>query len=140
MNDPHIAQECRELILTITQHVDHGEAEAAASLFAEDGVLARAGKEFTGHTDLVNAYTDTPSRLVRHLNGGTVVEVTDTDHATAVTYFIAYRHEAEGGEKAQVPAPLGAPFSVGEWHDGMVRTADGWRFSSRRTKRIFAGG
>jgi hypothetical protein len=39
-----------------------------------------------------------------------------------------------------VPAPLGQPFSVGEWHDEFVRTEAGWRFSSRRTKRIFAGG
>ncbi|MFT3863272.1 MAG: nuclear transport factor 2 family protein [Solirubrobacterales bacterium] len=138
MDDAQIAQACRELILTITQHVDHGEAEQAAALFAEDGVLARAGKEFSGREQLVAAYTDPPNRLVRHVNGGTVVNLLDADHATAVTYFIAYRHEAEG-EAVELPAPLGTPFSLGEWHDGLVRTEAGWRFSSRRTKRIFAG-
>jgi hypothetical protein len=139
MDDAQIAQACRELILTITQHVDHGEPEEAAALFAEEGVLARAGKEFSGRDGLVAAYSDPPSRLVRHINGGTVVTVTDEDHASAVTYFIAYRYETEG-EAVELPAPLGTPFSVGEWHDGFVRTEAGWRFSSRRTRRIFAGG
>jgi hypothetical protein len=139
MDDARIGQACQELILTITQHVDHGEAEDAAALFADDGVLARAGKEFSGKDQLVEAYTDPPSRLVRHINGGSVVTVADADHAGAVTYFIAYRHETDG-EPAEVPAPLGQPFSVGEWHDEFVRTEAGWRFSSRRTKRIFAGG
>lgn len=139
MDDAQIAQACRELILTITQHVDHGEAAEAAALFAENGVLARAGREFSGTEELVAAYTDPPSRLVRHVNGGTVVTVADADHASAVTYFIAYRHETDG-EPVEVPAPLGQPFSVGEWHDGFVRTEAGWRFASRRTQRIFAGG
>jgi hypothetical protein len=138
MDEAQIGQACQELILTITQHVDHGQAAEAAALFAEDGVLARAGKEFSGRDQLVDAYTDPPNRLVRHINGGTVVTVADADHASAVTYFIAYRHETDG-EEVEVPAPLSHPFSVGEWHDGFLRTEAGWRFSSRRTKRIFAG-
>jgi SnoaL-like protein len=137
MDDTQIVQACRDLVLVITQHGDHGEAEEAAALFAEGGTLIRGGREYTGEAELLAAYRDQPqSQIARHLNGGTVVEVLDEDHAIGVTYYLAYRHESSG-EAVELPVPLGQPFSIGEWHDRFVRTPAGWRFSSRETKRVF---
>jgi hypothetical protein len=132
-----IEQACRDLVLAITQHGDHGEAKAAAALFARGGKLIRAGREFTGEEELLAAYGDQPpTQIARHLNGGSVITVLDEDNATGVTYYLAYRHEASG-DAVELPAPLGQPFSVGEWHDRFVRTEAGWRFSSRETRRVF---
>jgi hypothetical protein len=137
MSHAEIVQACRDLVLAITQHADHGEADAAAALFADGGVLNRGGREFTGQADLIAAYRDPPSRVVRHLNGGTVVSVVDDHHASAVTYYLAYRHDTDGGP-VELPARLEQPFSVGEWHDRFVLTDAGWRFASRQTRRVFA--
>jgi hypothetical protein len=129
-------RDCEQLVLRITQHADHGEASAAAALYADGGTLRRAGREISGKDELIDAYSDPPERLVRHINGGTVVTVVDDDRATAVTYYMAYRFDSPSGP-AQLPAPLPAPFSLGEWHDEFVRTADGWRFAARSTQRVF---
>jgi hypothetical protein len=139
MNDvetEQIVQACRDLVLAVTQHSDHGEAREAAALFAPDGRLVRGGRAFTGEAELLEAYADQPALLVRHLNGGTVITVLDEDHATGVTYYLAYRHDG-GGEAVELPVPLGQPFSVGEWHDRFVRTPAGWRLASRETRRVF---
>jgi hypothetical protein len=133
-----IERECRELILAITQHGDHGEADLAVSLFAEDGSWMRGGKLYTGRDELLASYASEPStQVARHINGGTVVTVEDADHASAVTYYLAFRGQRDSGEP-NAPLPLDTPFSLGEWHDTFVRTEDGWRFSSRATRRVFA--
>jgi hypothetical protein len=58
------------------------------------------------------------------------------DHAEAVTYYLAYHHDP-GTASPAFPLPLDPPFSLGEWHDRFVRTADGWRIAHRETRRLF---
>jgi SnoaL-like domain len=132
-----IERQCRDLVLAVTQHGDHGEHAEAVSLFAEGGVWIRGGRPFTGSEELLASYGAEPSsQVTRHINGGSVITVQDEDNAQGVTYYLAYRHNAES-EDAQLPLPLESPFSLGEWHDRFVRTDAGWRFAARETKRVF---
>ena len=131
-----IEHECRQLILSITQFGDHREAEKAAALFAPDGSWLRGGVVYTGPDEIQKTYGHgSPTQVVRHINGGTVVTVVDEDHAESVTYYLAINDDP--GVEATPPFPMRLPFSMGEWHDKFVRTPDGWRFAARATKRIF---
>lgn len=131
-----IEQQCRDLIVAITQLGDHREPEKAAALFAKDGTWRRGGVTYTGPDEVAGSYgRGSATQVGRHINGGTHVTVIDDDHATSVTYYLAISHDPGPGDAAP-PFPL-RPFSMGEWHDSFVRTPDGWRFASRATKRIF---
>lgn len=130
-------QECRELVVAITQYGDHGEFIKAAALYAEEGQRVRGHTTYSGHAEIEASYRETAgSALIRHMIGGTTVTVGNDDRAYAITYYLAFRHEANG-VPASGPAPLDAPFSMGEWHDELIRTPDGWRFARRETKRLF---
>jgi hypothetical protein len=132
-----IEQRCRDLVLAVTQYGDHGETVKAVELFAEEGTWIRGGRPFTGREELLASYDVQPrSQVTRHVNGGTVITVQDENNAEGVTYYLAYRYNADN-EEAQLPLPLESPFSMGEWHDRFVHTAQGWRFASRATKRVF---
>ena len=132
-----IEQECKDLIIAITQYGDARNAEKAVSLFAEDGTWLRGGKPYKGPAEILTSYgRGSKTQLARHINGGTMVTVIDDSHAEAVTYYMALHHDPKV-EDAKLPLPFDSPFSMGEWHDKFVKTAAGWRFSSRETKRLF---
>jgi hypothetical protein len=132
-----VAEQCRRLVLALAYHGDHGDAARAGDLFADDGTWIRGGVRYTGPAQIATSYAaGSATAVVRHLNGGTVVTVIDDDHAEAVTNYVAFTADP-GTTGAAPPYPLRAPFSVGEWRDGFVRTATGWRFASRTTVRLF---
>ncbi len=132
-----IEQECRDLVIAITQHGDHKETEKAIALFAEDGTWLRAGKPYKGHAEIRSSYgRGSATQLTRHINGGTLVTVTDDSHAESVTYYVAMHHDPKSAD-AKLPFPFDPPFSMGEWHDKFVKTPSGWKFASRETKRLF---
>lgn len=132
-----IEQECRDLVIAITQYGDHRDAEKATALFAEDATWLRAGKPYKGHAEILESYRrSSKTQVTRHMNGGTMVTIKDDNHAESVTYYIALHHDPKV-ETPKFPLPFDPPFSMGEWHDKFVRTPQGWRFSSRETKRLF---
>ena len=132
-----IEQECRDLVIAITQYGDHREAEKAVALFAEDGTWLRGGKPYKGHAEILGSYQrGSATQVTRHINGGTMVTVKDDNHAESVTYYVALHHDPKAPD-AKFPLPFDPPFSMGEWHDKFVKTPKGWRFSSRETKRLF---
>ena len=134
-----IERHCRDLVLAITQHGDLRELEQAAALFTPDGTWLRGDVRYTGAEEIIASYRrGSATEVARHLNGGTRVTVVDEDHAQSVTYYLAVKFDP-GTEDAGLPLPL-RPFSMGEWHDTFVRTADGWRFAARVTKRVFERG
>jgi len=132
-----IEQQCRDLVSTVTQRGDRREAEGAAALFAEDGTWVRGGKPYQGRAGVIESYRRIPAtQLTRHLSANCVVTVHDADHASAITYYVAYHHDP-GVAEPTFPLPLDPPFSLGEWHDRFVRTPDGWRIAHRETRRLF---
>ena len=132
-----IEQQCRDLVSAVAQLGDRRDIARAAALFAEDGVWVRGGRHWTGRTEVVESYGRIPAtQLTRHMSANCVVTVQDADHATAVTYYVAYHHDP-GIAEPTFPLPFDPPFSLGEWHDRFVRTAEGWRIARRETRRLF---
>jgi uncharacterized protein (TIGR02246 family) len=132
-----IEQACRDLIAAVTQRGDRREIEAAAALFAEDGVWIRGGRPWQGRAAVSESYGRLPAtQVTRHISSNCVVTVEDADHASAITYYVAYHHDP-GIASPAFPVPLDPPFSLGEWHDRFVRTAEGWRIAQRETRRLF---
>ena len=132
-----IEQECRDLVSAVAQRGDRGDTAGAAALFAEDGVWIRGGKPWQGRAAVAESYRRLPAtQVTRHISSNCVVTVEDEDHAAAITYYVAYHHDPGVPEPAY-PLPFDPPFSLGEWHDRFVRTAEGWRIERRETRRLF---
>lgn len=65
-----------------------------------------------------------------------MIDIGDRSHAQAVSYYLLYRYVPDT-PAPKPPLPLGMPFSLGEWHDKFVKTADGWRIAHREVRRLF---
>lgn len=132
-----IEHDCRNLVMAVAQHGDHGRLADAAAQFAEDGVWQRGGKPWAGREGVVASYSVIPAtQFTRHMSANSLITIVDPDHAEGVTYYVAYHHDP-GTPEIKLPLPLDPPFSMGEWHDRFVRTAEGWRISHRETRRLF---
>lgn len=132
-----VAQDCRDVIGRLVYCLDQRQEEAAIALFATDATWIRGGRPYQGHDQIRESFKGRANTaLVRHVATTIHVEVEDADHAAAVTYYIAYK-PLPGDETRDLPFPLGLPFSVGEWHDRLVRTPAGWRVQQRVLKRLF---
>jgi uncharacterized protein (TIGR02246 family) len=132
-----IEQQCRDLVAAVTQRGDGRDLTGAAELFAEDGAWIRGGKAYAGRAGIIESFGRvSATQLTRHMSANCVVTVHDPDHAAAITYYVAYHHDP-GVAEPTFPLPFDPPFSLGEWHDRFVRTAEGWRISHRETRRLF---
>ena len=99
-------------------HFDAREAEAFAALFTEDAeVIVPGGHRILGREKLLKACQRTPPGGGHYPEEGTIT--IDGDKATASSRF---RFEPAAGE------PM-----TGEYEDRFEKTADGWRFSYRRS-------
>ena len=135
-----IEQECRDLVCALVHHSDRNEGTQVAELFAVDAHWNRGGKPLVGRQAILQSYQGSgarsPTETIRHFATATRVIVEDEAHANAVTYYLVYRFDP-GVVGFPLPLPLEQPFSAGEWHDQFVLTGAGWRFSGRRTHRLF---
>jgi ketosteroid isomerase-like protein len=121
------------LINTWGPAVDTGHAEAAASLFADDGILESDLSYLIGPpaiAAMVNG--EGHQSLIRggsaHIPAFPVLQI-DGDRATATGYTRVYRHTDEGYEVWRL--------SANRWE--FRRTAEGWRVT-RRTNHVIDGG
>jgi len=136
-----IVQDCRDLVIDLLHHGDHGELEAAVDLWIPNGTWIRGGKPFTGRAALLESFKRaSDTMLIRHMVTDTRITVKDENNAEGVSYYMAINHDPKTATP-KLPLPL-EPFSMGEWHDKYVKTPAGWRFSHREVKRLFqkAGG
>lgn len=131
-----IEQECRDLVNRLVQYSDHHLKKESSELFAADGIWIRGDKSYAGRAAIVDSFKSSPTEFIRHLATGTVIDVEDERNARGITYYLVYRHDPKSS-KPSMPMPLGRPFSMGEWHDRFVKTAEGWRFGHREVKRLF---
>lgn len=123
--------ECARLMSRYAHHLDHGEAEEFASLWAPDGVYqpAAADEPMVGREAVLawaRAYPST--RMVRHLVTTSVVDVLDEDRATGRSYSVVFR---EPDPRDDAVSGRVVPRSVVEYEDVFRRTEEGWRFASR---------
>jgi ketosteroid isomerase-like protein len=113
--------------------VDTGNSEAAAALFAEDGVLESDLSYLIGPAAVAAMVLgEGHQALIRdgsaHVPATPVIRI-EGDTATATGYTRVYRHTPDGYEVWRV--------SANRWE--FRRTAQGWRVT-RRTTQVVDGG
>jgi 3-phenylpropionate/cinnamic acid dioxygenase small subunit len=99
-----------------------GELFADAELVGPDGedVAEGAGAVANLYRRGTKLYNGSPR--TRHLTSNTVIDL-DGDNATARSSYVVF--QGVDGFPLQ-------PIITGRYHDGFVRTADGWRFARRQ--------
>lgn len=128
--------DCMKLMVGYCVHADHGDADAFAALFAEDGAWVQgAGDEIRGR-EALRAYIKgrSPRVLTRHVIANMLVDVVDDTMATGVAYAVVFRDRDYNGSGA---APMRAPEAVVEYRDQFLRTAEGWKIYRRRSIPAF---
>lgn len=125
---------CIEAVVAFTCSFDEGDAEAAASWFAEDGQWERREGTVTGRQALAALVRARGTVMARHVLSNQRVARLGADRAVVDSYVTAYRsHEAAR------PAPLDQPFLVGRYRDELVRTAGRWCICKRALTIDFQG-
>jgi uncharacterized protein (TIGR02246 family) len=116
----------RELTARYNRCFDDGDPDGFAATFTEDGVMEVEGTFLTsGRAALAEMVRHTPYG-VKHVTVDATVEV-DGDRAVQdVTLVVLSRPgpDAPAGARSKLT-------SSGRYHDQLVRTPDGWRFSHR---------
>jgi SnoaL-like domain len=128
--------ELSRLVVEHAWRADNGRADTIHELYVDDGVLdvgtALHGRQAIREwgRQLVAAQ---PWRSIRHVCGNMRFVATGANSAEGTTILTVFMVAGPG------PATT-LPFSVGEDHDRFVRTAQGWKFASRRWVELFSRG
>jgi hypothetical protein len=127
----HVALE--RLVTEAAWRVDQGRSDTLHELFTEDGVLVLGSSVLSGHEairtwgrQLEEART---YECIRHVAGNMRFVVVEEGEAEGVTILTVFMDDENHSA---------VPWVVGEDHDRFVRTAQGWRFKSRRWTQLFA--
>lgn len=123
----------RQLTARYNRCFDDGDPDGFAATFTEDGVMEVAGTfSVTGRDGLAEMVRHTPYGVV-HVTVDATVEV-DGDRAVQdVKLLVLSRPAPEAGPGARTTLT-----NSGRYHDTLVRTPDGWRFT-RRTAFLDGG-
>ncbi|MEQ9815359.1 MAG: nuclear transport factor 2 family protein [Azospirillaceae bacterium] len=128
---------CARLVQRLAVLVDAGRYDEALALYTPDAVQVRRGQEVRGKEALARFFAARPAdRLTRHLIPTTAIFVESGNRATGISYALVWRHQGDG-VPAQLPLPMVAPGTLGEYHDVFVRMQEGWRLAERRTREVF---
>ena len=130
-----IISDCTELIHDYAYYRDLRDPEQVANLFTEDGGMQERGEWSIGHEALkAHVLSDDMSTVSMHLISTIKIFPIDENNATGVTYFaVANEPKTEDGR----PATLESFRAIGQYHDKMVRTEDGWKFAERISDAVF---
>ncbi|MFK4792482.1 nuclear transport factor 2 family protein [Sphingobium sp. ZW T5_29] len=123
-----IEWDCARLVHYYANLNDGAEWEAAAALFAEEGLLVRPSapdRPIAGRDAILAAFLARSPRATRHVCANVVIDVLSADRAVGESAMLLFTGP-------------GAPL-VGSFHDRFTRTAEGWRFLERRGSLIFSG-
>ncbi|MEM1106399.1 MAG: nuclear transport factor 2 family protein [Pseudomonadota bacterium] len=135
--EAHLIQSaCEALSVKFAFHVDHGNAEQVAALFAQDGTFSRAGKIIDGPDAIKGLLSKRPAtRVTRHVCTNISIDITNEDAATGNTYFLLF--EGEDTDVSGGALPLELPITLGEYQDEFIRTPAGWKISKRTAIGVF---
>lgn len=135
----HIAESaCRDVIRRAALTLDTNDLDGFASLFTQDAVVARPGKEpLQGVEALVESYRARPAaHMTRHLVVASVVDLPAPDEAHAISSVLLWTGVAD-----DVPGPFGRRAQsrqvLGEFADTLRLCSDGlWRITHRQARFI----
>ena len=119
-------------------YVDQGEFEKAANLYVEDANWESMGHKLKGRDNILKAlYGGLTDGTIRHVQTNTIVTVIDDDHAEARWYSTVYYSDEGRIENLDGPLRFKGAHRVQDFHTAVMRTLDGWRFTSRKSRLIF---
>ena len=131
VNDADYLQLSR-LLTEMVWRLDNGHAKTVHELFVDDGLLNVAEKPIEGKEALRvwgMAFDEYPPGIHHVLSNARFVAA-GMDQAVGTSTLTAYMATQDHNGSATIP------IAVGVDHDEFVRTADGWRFLSRRWQPI----
>jgi len=135
-----IERACERLITDFFDAVDLRDEARLDQLFTEDATYARPITPDTiisGRDAIRKSFEARPAgRVGRHTCSNARITVESADRATGTHRVVLYM-----GPNTEAPDPAfghkaDARVLVGEFDDVFVKTADGWRFQSRRGRVI----
>ncbi|MGH8228433.1 MAG: nuclear transport factor 2 family protein [Steroidobacteraceae bacterium] len=138
-----IEHACERLVLRSIRAFDERDWKGYAALFTPDGLFIRANAPdapLTGREAILAALAARPAaRLTRHLCTNIEIDVLDAEHAAARCYLLLYAGDAStpagaGGRPAEPPQ------RIGEYHDELTLTAQGWRIRRREGRLVLYAG
>lgn len=121
------------LVVELTWRIDHGHADKAHELFAEDGTLALGPTALQGRDELIawGRERSAQDRRTRHQLGPSRFTATGPGRAEGSTGFTVYMQDGPGPGST-------VPMAVGDYHDHFVLDSGGWRFASRKSEVLFS--
>lgn len=117
--------EIQELYARYNHAIDFGDGPAWAACFSADGTFESGGTVTTGPDALAGFASAFPTRLkARHWTNNLVLDE-GPDGVSGKCYLQLLR--LTPGER-----PPASVLTTAIYHDRLTRTADGWRFASRK--------
>ncbi|MFN0096801.1 MAG: nuclear transport factor 2 family protein [Dehalococcoidia bacterium] len=115
--------EIQQLYANYNHAIDFGRGAEWAATFTPDGVFNSGQGTFTGTEQLQGFVAGFAAQLkARHWTNNLVVDG-DGAKASGACYLLLWRLQAGAAPSVLVS---------GVYHDELAKTADGWRFTSRR--------
>jgi hypothetical protein len=135
-----IERACERLIAEFFEAIDLRNEAHLHNLFTQDATYARPIEPNTvigGRDAIVKMFEARPAgRVTRHICSNVRVTVESAERATAVSRVVLYTGPTEPPAHPQFGFKADARQLVGEFDDVFVKTAQGWRFHSRRGRVI----
>lgn len=133
-----VKQACADVVTRYAMAVNAWDLAAFADLFTEDAVWQRPGVPALHGREAIRAFMDgqPTNRVLRHVNGGILVQV--ADEASARVWSQSTTYEWLGS--TAVPVPLEGPLQVVEYVDDQVRQDGAWRIARRDTTVVLQRG
>lgn len=135
----HIAESaCRDVVQRAASKLDANDLDGFASLFTQDAVVLRPGKEaLRGVEALIESYRARPAtHMTRHLVAGSIIDLRAPDEAHAISNVLLWTATPDDsagpfGRRAQ-PRQV-----VGEFEDTLRLCSDGrWRIAHRQARFV----
>jgi uncharacterized protein (TIGR02246 family) len=131
-----IERACTALSYSYARAIDFRDQDALVALFTPDATLT-VGETLAGQ-DAIRAWIRARPDEVRsrHVISNVFIDVLGPESARGIAYLTLYRHHGEASVR-HGPVALTGPAAVGHYEDRFVRTAEGWKFASRRLQLAF---
>jgi hypothetical protein len=121
---------CEATVIEFITSFDARDLDGMLAVFAENGCWKRPDGEVVGRAALSEFMKRRdPAIMLRHVMSNLRTRLIDEKTAVVDSYFTVYRYDFALGESG--PAPMSGPRTVGQYHDTLIRSDDGWQLSLR---------
>jgi hypothetical protein len=135
-----IERACERLIHEFFEAIDVRIDRHLENLFVADATYARPidpNTIISGREAIVKAFIARPGgRVSRHTTSNVRITVESAERAHGVSRVVLFAGPEEPAPHPQFGFKADARVLIGEFDDEFVKTAEGWRFASRRGRVI----